>query len=222
MEMKYGKVLQCEEENINWFFFSSLFTVPLWLLHDVWVGWVRRRHLNKSGSCANYWLLFIPWAENEHTYRAFTTDPNIRCLSSEFNAQFLRAQENEMCWFVWISTLRMELDWQDRVYTEDRERERERDKGSTNHTSRAVALCFGLGSVVCLTPGTIRCIYLPFLFYFSPCPSSQNLLYSFHPTETDIRPPQVLWMGLWHSRWSQAEDTGFIPKQAYGKGLLNG
>lgn len=65
------------------------------------------------------------------------------------------------------------------------------------------------------------CFSLCFGFVlFQSMPSHQNLLYLFHPPQSNISPPQVLWMVLWHSRWSHTEDAGPVPEKAYGSGGL--
>lgn len=51
---------------------------------------------------------------------------------------------------------------------------------------------------------------------FQSMPSSWNRSCSFHPPQPNIRPPRVLWTGLWHNRWSHTEDMGHIPNRLMG------
>lgn len=129
---------------------------------------------------------------------------------------FSKGNEFKQCVDLYEYLLHVEeLHWQDRVNIEEGERER---KGtfstflSLNQSSSIVLWlwwqCYSF-AIWLLAPSISFC----FTFVlFQSMPSSQNLLYSFHPPQPNIRPPRVLWMGLWRSRWSHTEDMGTVPK----------
>lgn len=85
------------------------------------------------------------------------------------------------------------------IQREGREGKIELSPLALNHANRAVALC-SVGVICSPFDSWHRPFHFAWLsFYFSPCPHPRTSCTCSIPHSPTLGPPQVLWMGLWHT-----------------------